>query len=84
VTATLRQYAALSRQGLRSIDLKAGETIKAMVWAARDGKKLATVVRATTGKGKAFGLMREAASGGGPPSAFRPPTGSQPPSTESK
>jgi hypothetical protein len=83
VTATLRQYAALSRQGLRSIDLKAGETIKAMVWAARDGKKLATVVRATTGKGKAFGLMREAASGG-PPSAFRPPTGSQPPSTESK
>jgi hypothetical protein len=73
-----RSISELSRQGLRSIDLRTGDAFSALVWLARDGKKLATVVRATTASGKVFGLTREAAAGGGPPAGFRPPGGAPP------
>jgi hypothetical protein len=55
----------LARQGLRSIDIKPGTTMTVAVNLARDGSKVATIIRATTADGKKFGRTKGEIDGAG-------------------
>src|SRR5208282_4830765 len=72
-----RSVAELSRQGLRSTDLRTGDKLDVEVWPAKDGRTIATVLHGMTANGKSFAFIR------GPNGAVTSPNLLSPPSLQS-